>query len=319
MGADFEGMSIATAFIEQNCTDKRKTRPMRIMKQFTLAGFIAVTSSLALAQSPAVFVNFNTSGDLLNNFNIYQNSSPTRVVTADAATSPYSQATTGGVGGGGRVNITTGTGITPDSTAIYRNMSFNFASSGEALTVSSFVRIQAPTESGNRLLHLGFANENTSGLNGNAGLAFMGFRLNPTAVGSTVLAPQWQTKTAAGGTVNTSGGANVVLTAGDWYQMSLTFLNQGGGQIQGSGFLQDFGSDGLTPSGVLLFFSPTVLTSVDIASDSTVWGAFRSFAADGAGGLDNFSISAIPEPGTVALLGLGLGAMVLTGIRSRKR
>jgi hypothetical protein len=125
-------------------------------------------------------------------------------------------------------------------------------------------------------------------MNGNAGLAFMSLRFHPTAIGSTVFAPQWQTKVASGSTtVNTAGGANVTLTSGDWCQLSLTFANLGGGSIQGTGFIQDFGINGLTP-GASVSLSPITLTSADIAGDAAVWAAFRTFAADGSGGLDYF-------------------------------
>ncbi len=281
-------------------------------------GCLAVLgASLVMVQAQSFTVSFDTLGDLANNFNIYQNTTPP--VTNAATGSPYSQSLTGGVGGSGGVSIAApATGITPDSTAIYKNTSFDFSTAGDTLNISAYVNVIAPTEAGNRLLHLGFVNSSTSGLNGNAGLAFMGFRLNPTAVGSTVFAPQWQTKTASGSTVNTSGGGNLTLAVGDWYEVSVTFANLGGGSIEGSGFVEDFGANGLTP-GASSTISPTTLTSADIASDSSVWAAFRTFQADGDGGLDNFGASVVPEPGTTVLVGLGLGTLVLVGRRRRDR
>ena len=73
---------------------------------------------------------------------------------------------------------------------------------------------------------------------------------------------------------------------------------------------KDFGVDGLT-AGASSSLNPITLTSADIAADSSVWPAFRSFEADGAGGLDNFSAFVVPEPGTATLVGLGLGALLL--------
>jgi hypothetical protein len=299
--------------------DLRTVKPYSATRSLMLKNTIlALILALAVLDlhAQSFTINFDTLGDLANNFNIYQNTSPP-VVNA-ATGSPYSQGLTGGVGGSGLVNIATpATGITPDSTAIYRNTSFDFSTAGDTLNISAYVDVIAPTEAGNRLLHLGFANENTSGLNGNAGLAFMGFRLNPTAVGSTIFAPQWQTKTASGGTVNTAGGGNLTLTAGDWYQVSVTFQNLGGGNIQGSAVVEDFGVNGLMP-GASASISPVTLTSADIAGDSSVWAAFRTFEADGAGGLDNFgAASVIPEPGTTVLVGMGLGALLFARRRQR--
>jgi hypothetical protein len=102
--------------------------------------------------------------------------------------------------------------------------------------------------------------------------------------------------------------------------LSLTFANLGGGSIQGSGFVQDFGIHGLTP-GAIFSISPITLTSADNAGDSAVWPAFRTFAADGSGGLDKFSadVTVIPEPRTTVLVGMGLGTLLLAGRRPRNR
>lgn len=289
---------------------------MTTVKHVYLCSLAVLGASFLTAQGQSFSDNFSTAGDLLNNYNIYQNTGGG--LTNAATGSPYGQSLTGGIGGGGHVTIATpATGITPDSTAIYQNTSFNFSTVGATLNISAYVDITDPTETGNRLLHLGFVNSDTSGLNGNANLSFMSFRMIPTAIGSTTFSLQWQTKTAAGSTVNTAGGANVALTLGDWTQLSLTFQNLGSGNIQGSGFIEDFGANGLTP-GATTIIAPITLTSADIASDATVFAAFRSFAADGSGGVANFSASVVPEPGTVVLGGLGLGALLLARHRGLK-
>src|ERR1035441_4605589 len=71
-----------------------------------LVGYLAVLgASLVMAQAQSFIVNFDTPGDLANNFNIYQNTSPA-VVNA-ATGSPYSQSLTGGLGGSGSMSIAT--------------------------------------------------------------------------------------------------------------------------------------------------------------------------------------------------------------------
>lgn len=286
---------------------------IRIASLHGLAVIILGAAILDSARAQSFFINFNTPGDLNNNFNLYENSTPVVIGTPTTAGSPYSESATGGVGGSGKVAIALpGAGIVPDSTAIYKFSAFDFSTVGLTLNISAMVNVVAAGETGNRLLHLGFANEPNAGLNGNAGLAFMGFRLNPTAVGSTVFSPQWQTKTAAAGVVNTSGGGNQTLTAGNWYQVSITFSNQGGGSILGSGFVQDFGAAGTT-AGSVTTLTPTALTSTDIAADVSVWAAFRSFANDGAAGLDDFLANAVgvPEPGAMTLLAIGFGSFLV--------
>jgi hypothetical protein len=92
--------------------------------------------------------------------------------------------------------------------------------------------------------------------------------------------------------------------------MSLTFVNNGGGNIGASGSVQDFGTDGLT-AGATTQLTPITLSSADIAADPTVYAAFRGFRGDGTGTIDNFAATVnVPEPSTLALLGLS-GAFFL--------
>jgi len=270
---------------------------------------VAAAALIAKTQAQSFFEDFNTAGSYANNFNAYINATP-------PGTNPYSQSAASGVGGSGGIDIAAAaTGITVDSTSIYKNSTFNFANSGSSLTVSAMMKIVPTTENGNRLLQLGFVNDPTSGMNGNAGLAFTSMRFNPPAttggVGSVPYTPQWQTKTAAGTTVATAGAPSPVnFTTGNWYLMSLTFVNNGGGSIGGSGFVQDFGTDGLT-AGATTQLTPVSLSSADIAADATVFAAFRGFKGDGLGNVDNFAATQnVPEPSTIALFGLS-GALFL--------
>jgi hypothetical protein len=283
------------------------------MKKFHVGCLLAAAALIARTQAQDVLLNFNTAGDFANNFNVYQN---TATPTVSFTGSPYTESATDGIGGTGGLLVSAGTGITGDSTGVYKNSTFDFGSSGKALTISSMLKVITPTETANRVLQLGFVNEPTSGLNGNTGLAFMSLRFNPTATTSTIFAPQWQTKTAAAGTVNTSGGGNITFVTGDWYQMSLTFQNAGSGNIQASGFVQDFGVNGTTP-GTVTAIAPITLTSADIAADPTTYAAFRAFRNDGTASLDNFQAQVVPEPSTYALI--GAGAATLLGLRRRKR
>jgi hypothetical protein len=253
--------------------------------------------------------DFSTPGSFQANFNVYQNTTPP---TVSFTGSPYTQSATSGVGGSGGLDVAA-TG-TVDSTAIYKNDTFNFANSGSSLTISAFMKVIPPAETGNRLLQLGFVNEATSGMNGNTGLAFMSLRFNPTAINSTTFTPQWQTKTAAAGVVNTSVTPTITFDPNEWYLMSLTFVNNGGGSIAGSGFVQDFGADGTT-GGTVTQITPQTLTSADIAADASVFAAFRGFQRDGIANLDNFS--AVPEPSTTALIGVAAAAGFAVARRRR--
>ena len=275
------------------------------MKRLHLCCLLAAAGLIAKSNA-SFFDDFNTAGSFQLNYNVYQN---TATPTVSFTGSPYTQSANTGVGGSGGIDVAApATGITADSTSINKSQSFDFSQSGTTLTISAFMKAIAPTETGNRMLQLGFVNDATSGMNGNAGLSFTSMRFNPTAVGSMTFAPQWQTKTAAGGTVNTTVTPNITFVQNDWYLMSLSFVNNGAGAIGGNGFVQDMGVDGTTPGAITTITSAN-LTSADIAADATVFAAFRSFHNDGVATLDNFA--AVPEPSTVALFGAASAGLLM--------
>jgi len=210
-----------------------------------------------------------------------------------------------------------GTNVTADSTAIFKNQSFDFSKTGAQLTISQNLNLIPVNGGGNRLLQLGFVNENTSGMNGNAGLAFMSLRLSTVGSTGNTYGPAYQDKTAAGSTVNTTLTPNVTLTPGDWYKLSGTFENLGGGKFQVSGLLQDYGPAGLSSPVTVFTFPAQAFTNTEVTSDSTLWAAFRSFHNDGANALDNLSAQAVPEPRTLALWLTGLAALAAGRIRRK--
>jgi hypothetical protein len=282
------------------------------MKTTYLATMALCVSALStFAQN--VSVDFNTPGQLANQFNIYQNATP-------GLGSPYAQFPIGGLGNGGAVAVLpAATNVTADSTAIFKNQSFDFSKTGAQVGISEYINVVANTAGGNRLLQLGFVNENTSGMNGNAGLAFMSLRLSTVGTSGNVYTPAFQDKTSAGSTFNTTLSPNVTLTPGDWYELSGSFLNLGGGKFQASGLLQDYGPTGLSSPVTVFTFAPQDFTNAEVTSDSSVWPAFRSFNADGANALDNFHAQAVPEPGVLALCiagFLGLGCWFRLGRRN---
>jgi hypothetical protein len=277
-----------------------------------------LTLIMALAvldlHAASFFESFDAPGSLANDFNVYQNATL-------PLGSPYTQYPIGGVGNSGVVGISPGNtnNVTQDATLIQRNTVFDFSQVGVTLTVASMLNVSAQTAGGNRLLQLGFVNESTNGMNGNAGLAFTSMRLSSTNTTGNVYVPQWQTKNAAGtATLTTTLTPNVTLIPGEWYELSGTFQNLGGGNIQATGFLQDFGTSGVIPGSIIYSFPSTVLTSADIASDPTVYAALRGFKNDGLNTVDNFLAgSVIPEPGTVSLVLLGLIAFAARGRKQK--
>jgi hypothetical protein len=165
-----------------------------MLKNTILALGLAV--SVLDLHAASFFESFDAPGSLANDFNVYQNATP-------PAGSPYLQVATGGVGNSGGVSVSPGgTSVTQDATLIQKNTVFDFSQVGVTLTVSSMLNVSAQTAGGNRLLQLGFVNESTNGMNGNAGLAFTSLRLSSAGTSGNVYYGQYQTKTAAGGTVS---------------------------------------------------------------------------------------------------------------------
>jgi hypothetical protein len=295
------------------------------LKRVVLAGlgFLAL-NGLAYGDS----VDFNTAGDLNGKFTINNQ-------TGTAATPGFpgfNQVTSGGIGGGGAVDITAGPSGTLDATAIYNVRSFNLADG--PIRLSEAVKILPQYTIGDRLLHMGLIDDTATNhqLNGGApALAdFISARIFPTiapVAGSPTAAFTYQvqagqsTGTTATATSNNTATANFNLILGDWYQFTVDISKSATpNTFTVAGFLQDLGADGLTP-GATLSFGPensSGVNTVDLYSDTTVFGAFRGHAAGGGADLyDNFSITQpVPEPASFGLL--GLAAMALTSRRKRK-
>src|SRR5947209_12729578 len=112
--------------------------------------FVLFSVCVAPAFGQTLFLDFNTSGQFVNNFNIF-------------GTSNWAESTTGGVGGSGGVNVT----ASNDSTVTYKTSSWNFSTNGAVMNVAVMVKANAQT-SGNKL-QLGIINVINNGFNANAG------------------------------------------------------------------------------------------------------------------------------------------------------
>ena len=77
----------------------------------TLVCALALIAAVG-ADAQSFSVNFNAAGDLNNNFNLYENSTPVVTGTPTTAGSPYSESAAGGVGGSGKIAIALAAALT---------------------------------------------------------------------------------------------------------------------------------------------------------------------------------------------------------------
>jgi hypothetical protein len=292
------------------------------LKRVVLAGlgFLAL-NGLAYGDS----VDYNTPTDLATKFIINNQ-------TGTAGTG-FSQVGSGGIGNSGAVDITAGPSGTLDATAIYNVKSYNLDNGPIRLSQAVKILANGAYTNGDRLLQLGLIDDTATGhqFNGTPAVAdFISGRLFPTAApaaGATTGPFVWQVQagqSTAGGptaTISNAQSAAFNLTLGDWYQFTVDITKSATpNTFNVAGFLQDLGADGLTP-GATLTFGPEITSNtstVDIYSDTTVFGGYRGHASTGGADLyDNFSITQpVPEPASLGLL--GLAAMALTNRRKRK-
>jgi len=248
----------------------------------------------ALACCPAafgqtVFLDFNTVGQYTSNFNPWNDTAG-----ANGGNYSFQESTSAGVNGSGGVSVFQSS----DTTATYNQGSWDFSTSGAAITISTMVKANAQI-SGNKA-QLGILNSDTNGLNGNAGVAFETFRVIPTATGVWSLREQYRT---AG--VNTETPINNVnVVAGNWYKFVVTLTNVSGvsGGYNAACAIYDYGANGITPGANIVGFS--TLMSHAGQTDITVpamWPALRAFQNGGIDAWDNFLVCTPASPPVITL------------------
>ena len=294
---------------------------MRIRK--ALLASVGVFALSGLAYGDLQSVDFNTPGDLTTKFNLNN----------QTGVGGFTQTTNGGIGDSGAVDITAGPSGTQDVTAVYNVKSYNLDNG--PIRLQEFVKIMSSGyTTGDRLLQLGLLDDLGTGhqLNGGAPAVadFISARIFPTVnpvAGSPTAAFTYQVQagqaTGAGNTAtsNNTQTANFNLTLGDWYRFAVDISKSATpNTFTVAGFLQDMGTDGLTP-GTSLTFGPensSNANTVDLYTDTAVYAGFRGHASTGGADMyDNFSVlQPVPEPASLGLL--GLAAMTLGARRKRK-
>src|SRR5262245_52452934 len=106
------------------------------------------------ASAQTVFLDFNSPDQYTNNFNAWNDANGT-----NGGNYSFSQTTNGGVNGSGAVSVFQSN----DTTASYKNDSWDFSTNGATIILATLVKANGQT-SGNKV-QLGIQNSNTNGLN----------------------------------------------------------------------------------------------------------------------------------------------------------
>lgn len=284
-------------------------------KRCFIAAAIAVAATVGAGSAVAGVVtitqDFNSPGQLSNFNNFVQfNANP-------ASTGGMAESTTGGVAGSG--SISNPNVATTDQTLTYAPQGFDFSQVGQTITESIVFRASSDFSTvgagGVKPVQLGFLTLPAAGFNGNANQgpagnpAFASIRINMPTAASANAQLQGQDKTAAGGTSNFPATLpTLTLTASEYYQISLSATQNGGGNYTISGAIQDMGTDGQTITGAPVTIAATARTAIpDLAT--TVYAGFRTQGLSGGANYDNFSVTgtavATPEPVSAGLFALG--------------
>ena len=244
-----------------------------------------------VARSQTVFLDFNAPGEYTNNFNPWNDAGG-----ANAGNFAFTEAPAAGVGSGGGVSVFQST----DTTATYKNGSWDFSTNGASLMISVLIKANGQT-SGNKV-QLGILNSNNNGLNNNAGVAFETFRFIPQTATSWSLREQLR----SGGALSETTLGTVIITVGNWYRFVVTLTNVAGpaGNYNASCAMYDYGTDGESPGANIVTF-PTTMTHTGLTdiTSPTMWVALRAFQNAGIDAWDDFLVD---QPSSLPVFTLSL-------------
>lgn len=252
------------------------------------AFFVQAATASSFGQT--AFLDFNTAGQFINNFSLWNDNGG-----SNGGNYCFQENSTDGVTGSGGVSVYQST----DTTATYQSGSWNFATNGATIILSTFVY----ADGGNNgdKIQLGIMNSTTNGLNSNQGVQFESFRFVPANNTTWTAYEQYRSGTT---TTTSAGLGNVSVVAGRWYKFVVAMTNTSGatGNAVASCALFDYGTNGITPGTNLVTFSTIENhAALGIATNTAVWPALRMTANAAVTACDNFLVYQSNSPPVITL------------------
>ena len=252
-------------------------------------------------QAQAVSLDFETIGQLTNNFMFFANGS-----TNPIPSSSFSEEAGTGAGASRGISLVGNV----DSTAVYTNSTFSFRP-GRILGASMKFKLKNGTAgSTNRALSLGFLNTtngNPGSMTNFGGVFYTSVSINTVGANANVQLEQQSRQDPSGiatryPVLNGAGLTTNTTYLGRWYRLSAAFLN--GSTNTSAPFtnthrfataLQDYGTDGVTPGPVVYttdFISTTntFVLNTNLTDATNVFFAFRGFDTSGGDLYDDLRI-----------------------------
>jgi hypothetical protein len=279
-------------------------------------------SSLLLAGGSFVsaqsFTSSFDSPDELTHYQLYATGAATGTPPVSPSASGqllYSSAS-GRLAEGGLVHTY---GTITDVAAVYQGSMFDLTASN-ALTISAFLKTTGnpspATATPGTIFQAGFSANNTTGLYGESGNAFISSRVYKVGIDTNAFRMQTQVKTSAlGPTTAAMGTEDFPLESATWYKLSLTVTRSViDDTFDYTTILENWGTTGASLVAVASGPFSGSFSNAELYDDSSVYAAFRSQEIKSIDALDSFSV--IPEPGTALLLGPAVAWLL--GRRSRR-
>jgi hypothetical protein len=289
---------------------------MTFYPRLPACSFLIAASLLVPAAAFAQFsTGFDSATDYTGNFE-------TRSTTAGTTPADYAFGSAAGVnGGGGLTSATIGGG-----TALYTGASYNPASG--PLTFSIFFKTLATTggtinNPAAMLGASGVVNTTDAFFGGSTNNVYLAGRVQYTGTGGAsdgAYTIQYLGKNTGTTTVTpTAVGSTLTLADATWFKFTFTLERTATTNSFNLGFAVDsYGTTGTDAPTSVFADSVTVTNAAfsQIYGDTSAFAGFRAGSAATAG-LDNFSVSSIPEPSTYAAF-VGLFALGLAAIRRQR-